>query len=177
MTDFNSNDERYAHIAAAHGMHNSLRALTEARAHNPNVRASIALALLEQESRDGSNVWGHDGPPNGATSHLGGKVVTEGDYRAYKHRRDMNGRGSGGMQGVGPLQVTWWEFQDQADRLGGCWIPEHSIKVCINLVAALIKDNGERKGLAVYNGGATHPNYKYADQVLARVERWHKLLA
>lgn len=173
MTDFNSNDERYAGIAADRGMKNSLRALTEARALNPNVKPSIVVALLEQETSDGSNVWGHDPPPNGGTGSLGGEIVTEDDYKAYKRRRDAGGKGRGGMQGVGPLQLTWWEFQDRADAAGGCWIARCSIRVGIQIAGALIEELGERKGLAVYNGGASNPNYRYAEQVLAKADRWH----
>ena len=37
-------------------------------------------------------------------------------YQEYKRRRPRDG-----MQGVGPAQLTWFEFQDQADALGGCY--------------------------------------------------------
>lgn len=174
--EFHPNDQRYASIAADHGMKNSLRTLTEARALDPNMRPSLALALLEQETGDGSNIWGHDRAPNGGTTHLGGEVVTEDDYKAYKRRRDNGGKGRGGMQGVGPLQITWWEFQDRADEAGGAWIPRHSIRVGIRLAGALIAEHGERKGLAIYNGGSAKPNYTYAAQVLDKAERWHDRL-
>ena len=87
---------------------------------------SYALAFLEKESsgrdRDGSlkiglNLFGSDPVRNPVK----GGFVTQKRYRDY-----VAGRKRGlGMQGVGPLQLTWWEFQDMADREGGCWHPQH----------------------------------------------------
>lgn len=167
-------DERYARIARSHGMQNSLRALAEARAVQPSIRASLALALLTQETTNGSNVWGHDRAPNGNTTHLGGHVVQERDYRAYLRIRGH--RGMGGMQGVGPAQLTYFDKQDRADRLGGCWKPKHSLRVAFTDLALLIRLHGERKALAIYNGGPTHPNFAYADSVLAHAHTWHARL-
>src|SRR4051812_16663004 len=80
---------------------------------------AYALAFLEKEStgrdRDGTvrfglNLFGHDPVANPVR----GGVVTHRRYDEYKaHRR----RGLG-MQGVGPMQLTWWEFQDIADEEG-----------------------------------------------------------
>jgi hypothetical protein len=160
-------DARYATIARRNGMQNSLRALWEARA-TGEISPSLAMAMLEQESGTGANVFGHDKVV--FPESWKGTTVTEEKYKEYK--RNRNGRW--GMQGVGPMQLTWWEFQDEADRLGGAWKPKYNIKVGMNVLAELIKKYGVRKGLAVYNGGATNPNYGYADQVLAKRSKWHK---
>jgi hypothetical protein len=80
------------------------------------------------------------------------------------------------MQGVGPLQLTWWEYQNRADLYGGCWKPKCNYRVGFRLLASLVKHHGERKGLAIYNGGLAHPNYEYASSVLDKKDKWHRLL-
>jgi hypothetical protein len=132
------------------------------------------MALLGQESNGGHNVWGHDdtifiGGYDAKNHKHWGSEVTKAAYIEYKRQR-----GHSLMQGVGPMQLTWWGYQDEADRLGGCWIPRYNIKVGFRVLANLIKLHGERKGLAVYNGGLANPNYHYADQVLLRKRNWHK---
>jgi hypothetical protein len=161
-------DARYASIARRHGMQNSLRAHLEARS-TGEISPSLAMAILEQESGNGANVFGHDNVVFPAL--WKGSAVTEDRYKTYKHNRDLH---RWGMQGVGPMQLTWWEFQDEADRLGVAWKAKYNIKVGMKILATLIKQYGVRKGLAVYNGGATNPNYTYADQVLGKRSKWHK---
>ncbi len=104
--------------------------MTIAEARRVGLPLSYALAFLEKESsgkdHDGSakiglNLFGNDPVDNPVK----GGFVTEARYREYlRHRRA--GRG---MQGVGPCQLTWWEFQDMADREGGCWKPDANMRV------------------------------------------------
>lgn len=159
-------DLRYATIARRHGMQTSLRALWEAR--EIGIAPSLALALSEQESW-GANIFGHDD-----SIFRGAGKVTKEKYRRYKRERLLSGNRK--MQGVGPLQLTWWEYQDEADRLGGCHKTKYNYQVGYRLLARLIKQHGLRKGLAVYNGGLVNPNWNYADQVLRKKSVWHKLL-
>jgi hypothetical protein len=159
-------DLRYATIARRHGMQNSLRALWEAR--EIGIEPSLALALSEQESW-GRNVFGHDD-----SIFRGAGNVTKEKYRLYKKARLLSGNRK--MQGVGPLQLTWWEYQDEADRLGGCYRPKYNFQVGYRLLAKLIKQHGLSKALAVYNGGLTNPNWTYASQVLAKEAAWHRRL-
>jgi hypothetical protein len=120
----NAADREYAIAAKSWGMVGSLRLLWEARAAGLWASQGLALRTIESGVRGDGNVWGHDSSPNGGTSDLGGEPVTEADYRAYLRRR--GNRGQGGMQGVGPLQLTWWGFQDEADKIGGCWVANWS---------------------------------------------------
>lgn len=71
-------------------------------------------AILEQETSGGRNVFGND-----PSIFSGAGRVTEEKYKAYKRERIRTGK----MQGVGPMQLTWWEFQNRADEAGGCWKP------------------------------------------------------
>lgn len=73
-------------------------------------------AILEQETSGGRNVFGQD-----PSIFRNAGTVTEAKYKAYKAQRIRSGNRY--MQGVGPMQLTWWEFQDQADKMGGTWKP------------------------------------------------------
>jgi hypothetical protein len=165
-------DERYSRVARSYGMQNSLRALTVGRAHG--LSASLVLAVMEKES-NGKNVWGGDRPPNGGTSGLHLHVVTERRYKEYKRVRGSHGQG--GMQGVGPFQLTYWTTQDSADARGGCWKPKHNISVALRALALLVDQHGERKALAIYNGGPTNPSWAYADAVERLQHTWHRRLS
>lgn len=164
-------DQKYASIAAGLGMKGSLRLLMEAR--DAGLPPSLALGLRTQETGitgDG-NVFGHD--PSG--NHVGAGQVTKAKYLAY--RRQRGAMGKGGMQGVGPLQLTYFTFQDEADRKGGCWIARWNYYVGFRDLAHLIRQYGsQRHALAVYNGGPRNPNYDYADSVLEHKDFWHQKL-
>jgi hypothetical protein len=105
---------------------------------------SYALALCEKEGGF-RMVYGHDDVRNPAPK--GGRV-TRGNYAEYKRDRK---RGLG-MQGVGHAQLTWYEFQDHADALGGCWKPYPNLVVGFALLGSKIKQLGKEKGAAAYNG-------------------------
>ena len=135
---------------------------------------SLGAALLVQESGGGANVWGHDptifvGGHDKKNDRDWGSTVTEDAYREYLAQRGPTGKG--GMQGVGPCQLTWWEFQDQADDLGGCWDPYHNITVGFTILARNIKAYGEHEGVARYNGTGSAAQ-RYADEVLARAAKF-----
>src|SRR4051812_2834819 len=127
---------RSARKVKAAGFQNSLRIVLEAKA--AKIPLSYALASVEKESGRGYNVFGHDAVRNP----IKGGAVTKERYLAYKKYRKQGL----GMQGVGPLQLTWWETQDQADALGGCWKPKYNLRVGLQMVAALIRAKG------VFNG-------------------------
>ena len=57
----------------------------------------------------------------------GAGEVTKRKYLHYKQLRGSHGQG--GMQGVGPAQLTYYTIQDRADKLGGCWRPGINIAV------------------------------------------------
>lgn len=110
---------------------------------------ALACAFLEQESGGGHNEWGHD-----PTIFIGGgkfgPQVTKRAYLVYKQQRGPTGRG--GMQGVGPMQLTYYSYQDEADKLGGCWNPYHNMQVGFKTAADHIRRYGIAEGIAAYNG-------------------------
>lgn len=66
--------------------------------------------------------------------------------------RGPDGRGPGGQQGVGPMQLTHWSLQDEADREGGCWVPAPNVRVgCRHLVRLARQGASLRDTLSRYN--------------------------
>jgi hypothetical protein len=133
------------------------------------LRLPLACALLEKESGGGRNVFGHD-----PTIFVGAGEVTRAKYREYKKRRVAGGNRQ--MQGVGPCQLTWWEFQDAADREGGCWRPEVNMRVGFRHLVALIHQHGEADGARRYNGSGPAAE-AYSRDLLAKAKVWEAKLA
>ncbi len=157
-------DLRYARIAKRCGMQNSLRTAWEARA--AGVSPSLAFAMVEQESGDGANVFGHDD-----SIYRGAGKITKAKYFAYKRQRGPFGHG--GMQGVGPLQLTWYSIQDAADSLGGCHLPKHNLRQGFRTLAELIRVYGHADGIRRYNGSGPAAD-AYSHSVQKREQKWHK---
>lgn len=155
----------YAARAKKAGARYVLRIIAEAK--RAGVQLSLAFALVEQESNF-TNVFGHD-----PTIFAGAGKATKGKYLKYKKLRGPIGRG--GMQGVGPCQLTWWEFQDEADREGGCWKPSCNLRVGFRALAQNIRAHGTHQGIARYNGSGAAAE-RYAAQVEQKQARWHRLL-
>src|SRR4051795_10298717 len=143
--------------------------VTVAEAQRAGLRLAIACAMLEKETAGGHNVFGHD-----PTIFAGAGQVTKTKYQAYKQRRVASGNKS--MQGVGPCQLTWYEFQDEADREGGCWRPEINIRIGFRHLAELIKANGETAGARKYNGVGKAAE-AYSADLLKRAAVWEQRLA
>jgi hypothetical protein len=159
-------DKQLAEKAKRHGAQYSLRIIREAR--RAGIPISLGFALVEQETGF-RNVFGHD-----PTIFVGAGQVTEKKYRAYRAKRGATG--GGGMQGVGPCQLTYYTYQDRADALGGCWKPQHNIRVAFEGLAANIKQHGMRDGIRRYNGSGPAAE-RYAQSVLERQRKWHERLS
>lgn len=159
-------------IAQANGIVIPQTAWDESQA--AGVPYEVTLAMLDQESGGGSNVYGHDGGAGYWFSGAG--TVTQANYAVYKA-----GRAAHGAQGVGPMQLTSPGYQDAADSLGGCWVPRHNVTEGLRIIAGYYKATGSwHESARRYNaGGASHPpaGSAYADQVTARITRWQALLA
>jgi hypothetical protein len=125
----------------------------------------VLCAFLEQESNGGDNVFGHDGGADGWASGWG--KVTKEKYIKYRTGR----RAGRGMQGVGPMQLTWWEFQDRADAKGGCWKPYVNMTVGAELLLEYWNQYGDWKKVGTrYNGSEA-----YGVQVAQRIEKYRRL--
>ncbi|MGH2762587.1 MAG: peptidoglycan-binding protein, partial [Thermoleophilaceae bacterium] len=151
----------------AHGILRPQATVEEAR--RAGLRVPLACALLEKESGGGRNVFGHD-----PTIFVGAGDVTRAKYAEYKRQRVASGNRK--MQGVGPCQLTWWEFQDAADREGGCWRPEINMRVGFRHLVALIKQHGEADGARRYNGSGPAAE-AYSRDLLAKARVWESRLS
>lgn len=133
---------------------------------------ALAAAVLEQESAGGRNAWGHD-PVDNRGIYVPGGPVTEQAYRQYKPLAD---RGEIGRQGVGPMQLTGRDWQDAADRRGGCWDPGANMAAGFAGLVTLTNTYGLPEGVRRYNGSGPAAE-RYRDQVLARYRVWTTRLA
>ncbi len=137
-------------------------------AHEAAIPPSLAASMLMQESGGGTNVFGHD-----PTIFVGAGEVTKAKYLAYKTQRGTNGEG--GMQGVGPLQLTFFTLQDEADERGGCWKPYVNMLVGFEHLADNIRRAGMHEGVKAYNGSGDAAE-KYANTVLPRADTFKQAL-
>lgn len=160
---YSKRDIQLAYRAKRHGARYSLRIVLEAR--RAGIPISLGFALVEAETGF-RNVFGHD-----TTIFAGAGTVTRAKYLRYKAERKR----TGAMQGVGPCQLTWYAYQDDADKRGGCWIPRHNIAAGFDVLAANIKAYGRAEGIARYNG--TGPAAaRYSRNVRQRAGVWHSRL-
>lgn len=145
------------------GMRMPLR--TYLAAHGCGLSLPLACAILMQETGGGINEFGHD-----PTIYAGAGTVTKRKYLAYRIARDVPHHGAR-CQGVGPCQLTYVGFQDQADnyprRLKGCWRPLVNMRVGFGVLAENVRRDGLRAAVVAYNGSGPAAEH-YADVVLAR---------
>lgn len=158
-------DIRHARTLRRHGIRNAFRLIRAAR--RAGVKIATAAALIELESW-GRNVFGHD-----PTIFSGAGRVTRRSYADYKRQRGTPGRQ---MQGVGPAQLTWWTFQDRADRAGGCWHPFYNMLTGFQI----LRENRRREGslqeaYRSYNGSGPAAE-AYSRAAMEARERWERRL-
>lgn len=127
----------------------------------------VLCAFLEQESYGGMNVFGHD-----PTIFIGAGRVTKRKYLAYREERNRTGK----MQGVGPMQLTWWEFQDRADRIGGCWKPYLNITVGVKLLKEY-RGTGDNRRSWEYVGERYNGSRSYGVEIAQKIKKWEALLS
>ena len=161
-------DELRAKVLSKHGILMPKRCIIACE--ETGLPVALGGSILMQESGGGRNVWGHDptifvGGFDKKNNVNYGPEVNEKGYKAYLAQRGA--KGEGGMQGVGPVQLTFYSFQDEADALGGCWMPLNNMRVGFGHLAASIRRAGMRLAIVAYNGSGPAAE-KYADTVMAR---------
>lgn len=136
-----------------------------------HVDLAVAATILAKES-GGRNVWGSDGVSTGGT-YVKGSTVTQSAYLAY---RTAVHAGRIGRQGVGPMQCTSASYQDQADLLGGCWVPLANMRSGLRGLGNLIRAYGIRDGARRYNGSGPAAE-AYARDFMAKYAIWKSRLS
>jgi hypothetical protein len=122
--------------------------------------AALGAALVEQESGF-QNIFGCDWGSGVAFCHL---PVTEARVKALID--------AGKPNGIGPTQLTSFVYVKKANAIGGAWDPKCNIRIGFQTLGDFINRHGLRTGIGAYNGGEGNPQYGYADEVLARAEKW-----
>lgn len=151
-------------VAYQNGIRNPYRVLQVSK--ETGLPFAVLCAVLEKESYGGKNIFGHDGGSAGWASGWG--HVTKDKYLKYKEGRQAGK----GMQGVGPMQLTWWEFQDEADERGGCWKPYINMLVGAELLVSYWDKYGDwRRVGARYNGADS-----YGTDLVEKIQKWESLL-
>lgn len=145
------------------GMRMPIRTLMAARSCGLNV--ALACSILAQETGGGVNEYGHD-----PTVFVGAGKVTRRNYRRYLAERNVPHHGAR-CQGVGPVQLTYWGFQDRADALGGCWRPLVNMRVGFADLAHNIRVDGLTEGVRAYNGLGPAAD-AYAHEVIERANEY-----
>jgi hypothetical protein len=163
-------DNALARKLRDNGVKNALRVVIECRhRHDGVIPVSLGVAIQEQESSSGLNIFGAD---------QGGLFAHQPVTKARVLQLVEHVRAGGVSNGVGPMQLTFIGFIDEANRDGGAWLPAVNIATGLGIIAGHVKQHGVRDGLATYNGG--HPQsakgQRYAGEVMERQERFHVLL-
>jgi hypothetical protein len=154
-----------ADILAAGGIQRASEVVELAAAAGLDLAA--AAVVLLKESGGGFNVFGHDKVPTGG-AYIPGSPVTQQSYESY-HAAVLAGKA--GRQGIGPLQLTFWALQDEADTAGGCWLWEANVQVGFKTLAGLIKANGLYDGFMRFNGSGPAAQ-AYANDAMGKYAVW-----
>lgn len=148
-----------------------------------NVPVECVCVLLVKETGGGQAIWGHDQtPPDAVLPYVKGGPVTPENYAAYKAGIAA---GLWGRQGVGPMQLTHYSLQDEADAEGGCWNPETNIRVGVRQFGRLLATSDSlRTAFRRYNAGGPAtanpdpegPGEAYATDATTRLPYWQQIV-
>ncbi len=153
-------------VLAVHGILRAADVVQLAR--EAGLDLAAAATMLEKESFGGQNIWGQDRVDTGGI-YQKLQPVTKDVYLRYKAARKS---GKIPPQGVGPTQLTWPGFQDQADAEGGCFDWTVNIKVGFRVLAGEIRRSGFHGGFRAYNGSDD-----YAVDAMRKMAVWQARLA
>ena len=115
-------------------------------------------AVLMMETGGGRHEFGHDWDFEYA-----GMEVTEPRYKALR-AAIAEGHPS---TGVGMVQITSVTLLDEADALGGAWVPYNALEVGAHYLGELQREYGTLGGFVYYNGSGAA-----AEAYGNRAEEW-----
>ena len=149
-------------MLARNGFQHPVQTLLASRDGGLNLAECIATLVMETGT--GVNEFGHD-PGNPVQ----GGIVTKDRYHLMR-RYVSAGYPS---QGAGPCQLTSTGLQDEADHLGGCWVPYFNMVVGFRFQAGL--GNGVWSRFYHYNGSGPMAA-AYATKGAALTALWRRRL-
>jgi len=153
-------DKEKIQIAANLGIKMPFRAMKVS--HAVPIPYGVLCAFLEQESGGGQNIYGHD-----PGWFCGKGPVTRENYAVYKA-----GRAAHNSQGVGPMQLTYYAFQDRADALGGCWRPYVNMLVGAQILKEYFVKYKTWHLAAYHYNGSGEAAERYADAVTEKIKKY-----
>jgi hypothetical protein len=161
----NTRQWELAKLIGAYGIGNA-EAIVLAQAASPQrPHLSQCLAMIENES-GGLNVFGSEG--TACPVEWYDREVNHARYTVYRERRDAGGS----PNGVGPTQITDTALQVEAQRLGGCWVPQLNCDVGFHFLHGLMVDYGTEGGYRAYNGSGPAAD-AYAERAMRWEAIWH----
>ena len=123
-------------------------------ARRADLHVDLACALVEQES-DGFNVFGGDYGDVGDKPPFYHQPVTKARVQALR----TGGSYRHGMNGVGLTQLTWWEFVEKAEKMGGAHLPAIQCRVGFGDLVSMLDVEGfgymEALGATTRGGAGT----------------------
>lgn len=162
-------DHKLLAVLEEYGVQNAQAAI-EAQAHPERPVLSQCLALLENETGGGRNVFGGEG--TACPTEWYEQPVTHERYTVYRDRRDAGET----PNGVGPTQITDPALQIEAERQGGCWVPVHNMNVGFGFLHELMLEHGTQEGFRAYNGSGPAAE-AYAERAMRWATIWHDRFA
>jgi hypothetical protein len=161
---FNSFQHKLVALIESYGVENA-QACVEASERPNRPILSRCLAMLENES-GGRNIFGGEG--SACPVEWYEQEVTHDRYTVYRERRD---RGET-PNGVGPTQITDPGLQEEAENLGGCWVPRYNMDIGFGFLHELIEEHGPQEGFRSYNGSGPAA-VEYGERAMRWAEIWH----
>lgn len=143
-----------------------------------DLHVDLAAALVEQES-GGYNIFGADYGDVGDRPPFYRQPVTQARVQALR----TGGSYRHGMNGVGLTQLTWWEFVEKAEKLGGAHLSAIQCRVGFTDLVSMLDHEGfgYLEALGAYNAG--RGNYQigidngYAGSVAAKHRVWKQRIS
>lgn len=128
----------------------------------------------------GRNIYGGDIGGVFSSYPGGGRIeVTEENFKEFR-KRVLDGEKS---NGVGPMQITWHELFNEAEKLGySLWLPLDNLLYGILLYKRFMENtysyDALAKGATIYNSGPYKGKInEYARKVVAKAKEWEIILA
>lgn len=160
---------------------------TQRIARRAGVPVDVLCAFLMTESGGGHNIYGHDGHsttcPRPMARPAGVDLpVTEANYEVYLGERDAfkdDPDVGYRRQGVGPMQLTWHTYQDEADAIGGCWKPYANTLTGARILRRHYDNTsaGLPERQRWHQVAVAYNDESYADAMDGRIQLWRTRLA
>jgi hypothetical protein len=167
-------DRYFASISTPWGPYEPIGQVIVEEADRAGLALEMACAIVEQESY-GRNVLGCDqGRVGDRPPYCNQPVTRERVEHIIGPKKDF----PHGMNGIGPCQLTWWEFVLRAEALGGVHVPRWNTRVAFGDLAGMLGRYSVAEAVGRYNAGGNWRSVQgtYVASVLKRRDAWYARL-